>query len=202
VVSAASGDSSTVTLDTTGANFIIAGAVHLDGATFITFTDTKGNTWTPLTEYSSGGGGIGNNLRFYYCENPIVGTGHGFTYAGISMAGAGVAVAAYTGVKTTSAFDVENGSGSMSATTIQPGSVTPSLNDELIVTVVSTFNTFTAPSIDSGFTLRQYTSGGGAFFDIAIADLIQTTAGAVNPTWTPPGGPERRAVNIATFKKA
>jgi hypothetical protein len=194
------GESSTVTIDTTGANFIIAAVVHVEGTTFQAFTDTKGNTWTALTEYGTSTG-FGGYLKFYYCLNPTVGTGHGFTWTGITVAGS-MAVAAYSGVKTTSAFDVQNGASSASATTIQPGSVTPSINDELVVTAVCTFATFTAPTIDGGFTRRQYVSGGGSFFDVAIADLIQTTATAANPTWTPPGSAERRAANIATFKKA
>jgi hypothetical protein len=193
----AGGSSSTVTIDTTGANFLIAAVTYFNAATGLTLTDTKGNTWVPLTPRSTGGGAAGL-VQFYYCLNPTVGAGHGFTWAGTSAFGS-IAVAAYSHVKLASAFDAENGAANASVTTQQTGSVTPSENNELLVSGLLKF-TFSTPTIDSGFTVRAYASGGGSNFDVAIADRIQTTAAAVNATWSSNSSAERMGAVLASFK--
>jgi hypothetical protein len=190
------GSSSTVILNTTLANFLIVAVTYFNAATGLSLTDTKGNTWVPLTAVGTGGG-AGGFLKFYYCLNPTVGSGHGFTWAGTSAFGS-IAVAAYSRLKLTSAFDVENGAGNASATSIQPGSITPSEDNELIVTGLLKF-TFSSPTVNSGFNIRTYAQGGGSNFDVAIADLIQSSAASVNPLWSNANA-DRIASVIASFK--
>jgi len=69
-------------------------------------------------------------------------------------------------------------------TTIQPGTLTPANNNGLLVTFVTSWNTGSL-SIDSGFTLVDQ----GSFvlyanYSVGSAYLVQSTAAAVNPTWT------------------
>jgi RHS repeat-associated protein len=64
-----------VAIDTTGATFIIAAVSYNTGLT-PTITDSKGNTWTPLTA-STVTGTVSE--RLYYAANPVVGTGYTFS---------------------------------------------------------------------------------------------------------------------------
>jgi hypothetical protein len=194
----AGGDTSIVTIDTTGADLLVASGNYFTSSGAGTLTDGYSNTWTALTPRDTGGG-VGGTNQMYYCLNPVVGSGHSFTWARPSIFGS-LAVSAYHGVKLTSAFDLENGASSASATTLQPGSITPSEDNEVLVTSLLNIGTFSTPSIDSGFTIRAYASGGGSYFDVAIADLIQSSAGAANPTWTSTASSQRMAAEIASFK--
>ena len=183
-------------IDTTGYDLIIIGiATAVAGAA--NPTDSKGNTWTPLT-----GQGAGDVFaRFWYCIAPTVGSGHTFstsqsgTYPSIFvLAIAGAAVAG---------FDQQNGAASASATTLQPGSVTPSEDNELVVTLVTNNDLLNTLSVNGGFTVAQQAvtvafqaEGGG------LAYLIQTSLAAANPTWSWGGGSLAVAAVIATFKAA
>lgn len=200
VEASASGSQNVTTgsIDTTGANLIVIAACTYNLGSGPTVTDSKSNTWAPLTKYQLANA---TTLRLYYCENPTVGSGHTFTVS-TSLDYPSVCVAAFSGVKTSSSFDVENGTANASSSTIATGSVTPSEDNELVITGFCFGNTGTA-SIDNGFTItgqKQYNSSvnmGGA-----LAYKIQTTAAAVNPTWTISGSPFQLATGIATFKAA
>lgn len=184
-------------IDTTGANLIVLSVSSYAGGTGLTVSDSKGNTWTPLTQKS----GVNARCRLYYCASPVVGTGHTFSVTGTGIYPAFDALA-FSGAAA-SPFDVENGATASGVTSVQPGSVMPSANGELIVTGMCSDGTFASgPSVDSGFTLDAwlgYTAsvnmgGGGAY-------LVQTTAAAVNPTWS--WSTARGAVAVvAAFKAA
>ena len=64
-------------IDTTGANLIVVMASYYRTVPASDFTDSKGNTWTALTER------ILPDIaaRIFYCVNPTVGTGHTFSFA-------------------------------------------------------------------------------------------------------------------------
>ena len=96
-------------IDTTGADLIV-----INTATFITsdrgvaVTDSKGNTWTPLTQYD----GSDSTTRLYYSLNPTVGTGHTFTATStgtVAVVYPSIQVSAWSGAHDTASYDVENG---------------------------------------------------------------------------------------------
>ncbi len=189
----------TAGINTTGANLIVVGVAAYGGGTFPgTLTDSLSNTWTILTPQNSGGS---NYAVLYYCYAPTVGSGQTFTYTS-SFSFPSIGVAAFSGA-IASPFDQQNGAVAASGLTIQPGSVTPSVNNEVVLTVFSDGASGVSFSIDSGFTitdqLQKLNNGTNNQEGLGLAYIIQTTAGATNPTWTA-GGSSTMAATIATFK--
>ena len=168
-------------IDTTGADFIVVSLsyYHTGYTTDISLTDNKGNTWTLVTKYA---GTIAAN-RLYYAKNPTVGSGHTFTTPAVPAYFV-ISILAFSGVDTTSPFDVENGATSIGATSLSTGSVTPTNDNSVVVTgFTCDNNSGVAVTIDSGFTKYSTNYSGGNNMGGGIAYLIQTTASAVNPTW-------------------
>ncbi|MFZ2522503.1 MAG: hypothetical protein WAX44_03280 [Minisyncoccia bacterium] len=197
---AAGGTPSSVTtagVNTTGANFIIITAAYNTGST-PTISDNKSNTWTPLTD-SVVVGSV--TTRLYYSQNPTVGSGHTFSNTASSNYSS-VCVAAFSGVATSS-MDVQNGA-TNSSTTIQPGSVTPSVDKELLVTGLgwNVGRTTYPPTINSSFTVATSSNFlSGNHYGCSIGYYIQATSSAANPTWSL-GSSQSNAARISTFKPA
>lgn len=192
----------TASIDTTGASLLVAVCGGDPPASNFTVSDSKGNTWTALTEAS--GGGFPNG-RMYYVANPTVGTGHTFTLGGTNIY-AGIEVASFSGITSTSPFDQQNGVAGSAAdggtATAQPGSITPSENNELVVAGICVSDSSTV-TINSGMTVApgQIPYAGGSNPTIAIAYIVQTTAAAINPTWDGWAGTAGAAFTIASFKE-
>lgn len=209
-VSAASPDGAGFTsggLNTTGANFLVAAVSSYEVNAAPTLSDSNSNAgWTGLTQQTNAGGA---RVRLFYCLSPTVGSGHTFTLAGAGSYAA-LAVAAFSGAAASSAFDQQNGAtDATSLQTFQPGGVTPSEDNELLVAAVGSGTSTVAAStwsIDLGFTVAEtedYT--GAAHFALALAYLVQTAAAAKNPTWTFGGAPSAASgpvAVVATFKAA
>lgn len=190
------GDPSTVTtgsVDTTGANLLVV-ALACSAAGSPTISDSKGNTWTALTLSA-----LTVKSQIYYTLNPTVGSGHTFTSSG-SFVYASIAAAAFSGVKTSSAFDQENGA-TASASTIATGSVTPTENNELLIAALGFNGSGTPTSIDTSFTqIESQNFGSGNNYGVSLAYRVLATAGATNPTWTRTNS-NANAARIATFKE-
>lgn len=203
---AGSADSNAVTtsgVDTTGANLLVIGLSSYQSATRPTISDNKGNTWTALTNYETS---ALERHTIFYAKNAIVGSGHTFTASGTACFPA-ICAMAFSGADASNPFDVENGAthGIGGGTTIATGSVSPSLNNELVFTAQGGATTGSSMTIDSGFTLgsTQVNLNGATNFSGACAYLIQTTKGAVSPTWTRgAGSSDYMSTAIATFKAA
>jgi hypothetical protein len=122
----------TSAIDTTGADLLIA--VGCSFSHLGPFSDSKGNTWHALTSQQSGPPGVG---AIAYAWNATVGSGHTFSYGLDRSSGDGfngLAVAAFYGSQTSSdPFDVQNGSSTGSASSLATGSVTPGVNNELLI---------------------------------------------------------------------
>lgn len=185
---------------TTGASLLIASVSHYSGIANPTISDSKGNIWVALTPRVSPANFARNIL--YYVLNPTVGTGHTFTLTGNNTFG-GICVAAFAGVKTTSAFESETGNSANASTSIQTGSLTPSEDNELIVSGLclrDISNTGDTMSVNSGFTISDQNIGAfNQAISGALAYLIQGTAAAVNPTWSWTTS-DNVAATIACFK--
>lgn len=191
-----SGAGPTSGVDTTGSNSCFVAVQWYELAADPAIADSFGNTgYVKLTSYT----GPGNTrTAIFYKLGATCGPGHTWTASG-STVYASIEAAAFSNVLTSGAFDVENGA-SAAATTIQPGSITPSVNGSLILTCVCAQNN-TTPSINLGFTItddEQYAAANN--FGGTMAYLIQTSAAAVNPTWTLGSGNYSAA--IASFKPA
>lgn len=186
----------TPAIDTTGSTLIVIQIAQHD-AHHGTLSDSKGNTWTALTDVT---GAFTIDAKLYYCTNPTVGSGHTFTITGASGTLPAIAVAAFSGTKTASTpyeSDTVNGSGA--GTSRQPGSLTPSVAKSLVVCGLPVGTAATGIGVDSGMTLLDTVLGNSNHYGIALAYLVQAGAGtAINPTWSWTTTSESTA-NMAAF---
>ena len=189
-------DATSAAIDTTGATLLVIAQAGLNAGT-PTPTDSKGNTWTALTEYA--GGNL--SVRLYYCANPTVGTGHTFTALWGGGSYASIAVAAFSGTLN-AAPDASGGAGSASGTTQQPGLLTPSVDNCLVVTgFMYVSGTVPGPAtISAGFNVTDDIGNATTTIPVAMAYQVQTTATGVNPTWSSNVAAERVAAAMAVFK--
>lgn len=176
----------TAAINTTGADLLVmASSACSSNCGFSgseTVTDSKGNTWTSLTAKDA------NNayVRLYYSKPTSVGSGHTFTF---SYTGANnypaLAVLALSGTNATPLDQQAAGGSAGSGTTLQPGSATPGVNNEILITAISDYTPATF-SINSGFTIadQEAALSQGSNMGVALAYFVQGTAGALNPTWT------------------
>jgi len=178
-------------INTTGANLLVLVFIE-NGPCTATPTDSYSNTWTQGTIAAAAG--LTNGV-LWWAQNAIVGTGHTFTCSG-SFSSLGVI--AVSGAKTTSAFD-KQAVASTSGTSLQPGSITPTTDGQLIVEGVGfyadTFNT-----IDSGMTILDQVFADPGHCGLGLTYKVQSTAAAINPTSAFTGSAWRKVNMIASFK--
>jgi hypothetical protein len=202
-VVAGSSDGSNVTtaaIDTSGATLLVMGLGSWGAQPEASVSDSKGNTWVPLDQAQV----IGHRrVRLFYATNVSVGSGHTFTAAGTSSLPC-IGVYALAGAHASAPFDQQNSAGSGGVTSLQTGSVTPSEDDEIIMSAFEREEDTDTFSIDQGFTILLNEPPDAPAFNhlgLVMAYLIQTTAGSVNPTWSWQNSHNAVAV-IATFKEA
>lgn len=193
---AGSSDANSVTtssINSSGATLIVVG-VAINGNSPTAPTDNQGNTYTQAITVSSG---IARSA-IYYCVNPTTNSSHTFSYSQFNTTPT-LFVNVFDGG--TSTVDVTNSTNNTVSTTIQPGSVTPTSDGQLFVTVLSNFVAIADTySINSSFTITQRREVANPNAqDGAIAYKIQTTGGAENPTWSHSNTTTNGAC-IATFK--
>jgi hypothetical protein len=182
--------------DTSGANLLVVIAARWNSsgsAASASVLDSKGNTWTERTRY----GGAGNaTISIWDCVPTSVGAGHTFTQHYISAAiFPTIQVLAFSGALATP-FDTgkDVGTSNASSATLQPGSVTPS-EDNCVVITGACWNTnnFTSLSLltvgDTSDPVANRVGGGSGY-------EIQTTATARNPLWTVSGAADIAACSI------
>jgi hypothetical protein len=189
--SGGTGGFTTSGIDTTGATALVANLCCYGPSGAPALTDSKGNVWHPT---SADDNGIVRHI-LYYCVNPIVGSGHTFSIANVNYSS--IEVAAFSGVTGAAPLDsyiVAQGGGGGS---LQAGSITPANNNSVIVAGVGFSANGTVSSIDSSFTITDNQAAvSGQCEGGALAYLVQTTAGAVNPQWTFGGALTAHATNI------
>src|SRR3990167_999594 len=199
VASAEGGGLSTATtsaIDTTGATLLIIVCTRDVTSSAVAPTDNKGNTWTQLTAQTIADN---NALSIWYVNSntPTVGSGHTFDYSA-SVEFNELAVFTFSG-SVASPFDVQNGATvAGSSTTIQPGSITPSEDNTVVISGASGPFGSNEWSVDGEFnaiTMGDYTA-----WTLGAAYLIQTSAAAANPTWTFPTSIANKISVIASFK--
>lgn len=162
---------------TTGATLLIVG--ESCSTTCLAPTDSLSNKWVALTQQTIGA----VRESIWYSTNPVVGSAQTFTGSSPTF---GICVTAFSGVLTSlSALDVQNGATTASTTSLQPGSITPSQNNELVVSYLGGGVSTNSPLINSGMTITNSMNFvASASYMQAMAYIVQTTASAINPIWT------------------
>lgn len=185
--------------DTSGASLLVAVTTGYSVAPCGgggTVSDSKSNTWTSIQNYTNGNA----NVCIYYAENPTVGSGHTFQLtAGTGGNYPTIMVSWWGGARASLPKDQHAGANSATGTTLQPGSITPSEDNELIITAIGDAASPDGVSISSGFTDGD-SNRSGSTSSGAWAYQIQTAATAVNPTWTDADSGLPRAATIVSFK--
>jgi hypothetical protein len=198
----------TPAINTTGASFIIASVNKFaSSAPVPDFSDSKGNTWHPITWTHSQDNG---KPLFYYAYNATVGSGHTFS---TTASDAAVNVMAFSGVKSSS-DPLESGNDSVDTQGTNlyqaDAAITPASAGDLVVTALGNIfavNPLTVGvSVDQGNLAIGWTpqnsndSAGDMAFSIA-----QDNTTALRPTWTATvsGGNFNRGYNnFAVFAHA
>lgn len=187
-------------ITTTTATLLVASVSQFKGGTLGVITDKiggvlTGNVWVPGTPQI---GSAETYSRIFYCVNPTVGASHTFLCNGAASI---TQITAWSGVDTTSPYAGQTGNAVSSSPTIQPGIANPPFNGCLIITANSNdLNGGGTQTINSGFTITdQGPYSGGMNESGGQAYLIQTTKGAVNPTWTMTGSTTDITSTIMVF---
>jgi hypothetical protein len=182
-------------IDTSGADFLVAAVIYDSRAT-PTFTDSKGNTWTAGFAQTN----ISNaSCQPYWCNPTSKGTGHTVACGGPSSQFSSVYFAAFSGALQGTPKD-QAISNVDTSSTCQPGSLTPTENNELVICICA-FGVVGNPSIAGGGMILLDKNGlsAGAFYGGGLAYVVQSAAAAINPTWTFPG-PSASAAESVSFK--
>lgn len=195
------GGCTTSAINTSGASLLVAlDCSYLSG---YTFSDSKSNTWTALTEYNSDNA----TCKIRYATNPTVGSGH--TFQDVGTFGA-VMVLAFASADTSSPYVASSDTG-LSATTCSstpcpPGSKTISIGNVEVTFMVlpsSTLRSGILPS-DTDYVIDgtvNLNSPGAPVIGATVAHLIAASTAARNPGWqTDDGSSLTVGVGAASFK--
>ncbi len=190
------GFATTSSATTTGANLIV---VHVAWFSLSTPTavvsDSKGNTWSPLTASVSDATW---SSQFFYCSSPTVGSGHTFT-ATAASASAVVTFQAWSNMSTSSVFDQQNGGTGVGTSSVATGSITPSQANTVVIVGYVANNSRTFSSFSDGtYTSSDTETGTGTGLG-GMGYKVFTAASAQNITVNFSGNSTNAAV-IASFK--
>lgn len=184
-------DATTSAFDTTGADLLVAHVSSSAGDG--TMSDSKGNTWNIAVGPTAAGRA---DSVIFWCIPTSVGSGHTFTYSK-SGDSPNLSVEAFSGF-TSGTVDQTNSATAVSAANLQPGSITPSVDNCLVVSGFGHDNG-TVGAV-TGYTVTDTDAGaGGLAWGGSMAYQIQTTATATNPTWSTGAGSADSAT-IVSFK--
>lgn len=170
--------------DSRGSDKIVINVAEYSPGSPITPSDNQGNTYTALTMKSDGANG---EVRLWYCDNPTTSASHTWTLGATTSASA-CQVICLSGTATGSAY-IDTGSDKQAfvgtGTSMNTGSFTPSANGSIVLTGFVSGGAGTANPSCSGFTLSNRASyNSGVNITGALYYQIQTTATAVNPSWS------------------
>ncbi len=189
----------TNTVDCTGATLLVVNAATLNGISGGVPTDSQSNAY--------GSTGASCNSPFsqaclYFLYSPSVSSSMTFTLPGTSLFGA-IEVIGFSGTSGTVEESVAEGTAATATTCQTASALTPSTNNQVIVSGFYATNDGGGAtySIDSGMTITDFdpfvtgTSEGGG-----VAYKVQTTATAIQPTWTDTGTFGAAVCSLASFK--
>lgn len=187
---AISGDHVNVTvsgLNTTGSDTLVvfASPNPVQNSVTMSISDSHTGCASPCNTWTRPSFPSNYVASLWYVTNASVGTSASFTVSCSGNCYSVLFVAAFSGGPSSSAVDQLNANNINGVASIGPGSVTTTASGDLLVAVESVNNTSGTVSINSSFTITDQVSGtGGNNYGGALAYLVQSSAGAVNPTWT------------------
>ncbi len=186
-------------IDTTGADLIVWTISHAV-ANNPGYSDNQSNFYTQPGSAVRDGNNHGE-LEWRYKFNPTTSVSHTFTVSGTDSYPS-CCVTAWSG--SGSFLDGQSaGAGTASATSLQPGSITPSQDNCLVISGFCTSGSLgDTGSIDSGFTLSDQIGAHATYFGDMCAYLIQGSAAAANPTFTLSGSATEIAAQSLVFRPA
>ena len=170
---------------------VISFRIYAGSGASYTVADSNGTVYVANAQNGVGGG---TDYEYQlYIPNCAAGI-HNLTFsAGAAFGGAYGSWIEFSGVATSNPLDQVNNTGT--GTALQPGTVNPTQNNELLVSAISNdLENNVSYTISSGFSL---VNADATVHNTWQAYLIQTTATSENPTWggTGPVG----FCRIATF---
>jgi hypothetical protein len=185
-------------IDTSGADLLVFVLADYRAVAVGTVSDSKSNTWTQALTYNDGSA---SRVTLYYSRPTTVGSGHIFSYTtSPTLSYPSICIAAFSG-SVASPLDQSAGNTTAGATSLAPGSVTPTETNELIVAALSWGDAINTVAM-TGYTVYQQN------YDTLVGSLgsglgwkVQTSISAENPTWTW-GSSAHASAGIATFKAA
>lgn len=138
-------------------------------------SDSSGNTWSVV---GSPGGG---QLVVWVAYSANVSASQTFTLTGVTGLGSQQMLVQCWGGGSFSADVTSTYASASSGSSLQPGSITPTVNGDLILAFLQNVSgSCVSVAIDSGFTILDI-AGAACLVD---ANLTQSTAAAINPTWS------------------
>lgn len=184
-------------IDTSGASLLVVVCGFDIRGGGLTLVDSNTNTWTALTTDRQA---VWTTCRTYYALNPIVGSGHTFSFGGTDSYCSLVA-ASFSGADLSTPLDQQTGANNDAATSLATGSITPGTDNQLVVAALA-FNNPATVTIGGSFN-TPVTANAQDFVrkGASLSYLIQTTAAAANPTWTVSTTSEL-AAQISSYKAA
>ena len=196
--------SPTPTINSTGADLLIWAHTRRGAVTYVEApnTDSLGNlasAYTKLGPYNNGGDNA--TVVIYVLRGGTFGAGHTIPYGGGN--GSGIdAVSVWSG---SAASPIDQSAGFASAgnvSTIQPGSITPTMPNELVIALLSdqAYPTDRTHSVDASMTELDNIASPEYYYRGMVAYTIQTAAAAINPTFTATGTASPLAAMIVSFK--
>lgn len=164
---------------TSGNLIVISIGFSVGGGTVQDVADNYGNTWVRLTAHTTADA----SHVLAYAQNCFTGPGHTFTVQSGADVFFAIAVEGFANGAVIGALDQQSGNAT-SATTIQPGSITPSQAGCVLVTGMC--GSGVTPTINQSFTITDSVPDVASppNVQVSCAYLIETTATAKNPTWT------------------
>ena len=173
-VGSANGSGRTVTYTSTAGNLLVLMARLHNGTDGWNPTGDSNNTWVGVIDHADGT----FFHRLWYAANCFGGVN---SFLAPNSSDWHWVILEYAGVALTTPSDQTTGTFTAgSGTTNSTGSITPTLNGELVVAMsVNDAYDSQTESIGSGLSIRDNSLG-----NLYAADIIQTTKAAVNPTWT------------------
>lgn len=184
----------TCTIDTTGANLIVVGAVAGGLNAPTAPTENKGNTFQAPAAASWSLTG-NNSGQIYYIFSPTVGSNHIFTGGSAQNI---YFVSAWSGALAGSGvFDTGNANSQIgSLSTLNVGSVTPATTNELMVSMVINSDNALAWTVPTSFTSMDTSTSYGIE---QSAYFVDPSTSAINPQWSSAGTPTCGGA-VAVFK--
>lgn len=180
-----SGTATTGTMIGTGGNFIAACVTTFaSSCTGATVSDSVNGAWTLHGTNQSSNSGAASNSCIWYKQGASVSAS--MTVSATETGGfAEVAAGVFSNVATSSALDQENGAAYGNTGTAQPGSITPSQANELLISCTGVGATSGTMSISgNSYALADSNTPTGSNTQATgMGYVVQTTATTANPTW-------------------